>query len=222
MDHVEIIDLETNTAKRCPKYPLKVAGATGGLIGSSPLICGGSSPRTAACYIIGQQETVAVTMTTPRSDAASIVFNGRLFIAGDGSSTEWISLEEGATPAGALPISLYGHSMELIQSTTSKLILIIGGWSSSGGQSAKTFYGNPLDSPINWTDGPDLMEARRYHASAIMNEGTSTSVIVSGGWPLTDTVEILSITGSPQDWSWKQGKFLFCFSFSHPFVDFAA
>ena len=215
MDHVEIIDLETNTGKRCPKYPLKVSGATGGLIGSSPLICGGedaSYDTRDACYIIGQQETGAVTMTTPRWLAASIVFNGRLFIAGGynggsgRSTTEWISLEEGSTPAGALPISLYGHSMELIQSTTSKLVLIIGG-ESSGDASAKTFYGNPLDSPINWTDGPDLMQARYDHASAIMNEGTSTSVIVSGGWQGLSSVEILSITGSPQDWSWKQGKF---------------
>ena len=81
MDHVEILDLETNTGKRCPNYALKVSAATGGLIGSSPLICGGE-PTTDACYIIGQQETVAVTMTTPRDHAASIVFNGRLFIAG--------------------------------------------------------------------------------------------------------------------------------------------
>ena len=212
MDHVERLDLETNTGKRCTNYPLKDGYATGGLIGSSPLICGGWSPRTDACYIIGKQETVAVTMTTPRIEAASIVFNGRLFIAGGlgGSgrlkSTEWISPEEGATPAGALPISLYGHSMELIKTTTTKLILIIGGVSS--GASAKTFYGNPLDSPINWTEGPQLMQARSRHASATMNEGTS--VIVSGGWnsgSILRSVEILSIRGSPQDWSWKEGKF---------------
>ena len=208
-----MIDLETNTGKRCPNYPLKVYDATGGLIGSSPLICGGEYPTTDACYIIGQQETVAVTMTTPRNSAASIVFNGRLFIAGGlgGSgrlkSTEWISLEEGATPAGALPISLYGHSMELIKTTTTKLILIIGGISS--GVSAKTFYGNPLDSPINWTEGPVLKQARGGHASAIMNEGTSTSVIVSGGLGSgsLNSVEILSIRGSPEDWRWKEGKF---------------
>merc|ERR1719219_570331 len=78
LDHVELLDLETNTGKRCTNYPLKVGWATGGLIGSSPLICGGESPRTDACYIIGQQETVVVTMTTPRSYASSIVFNGRL------------------------------------------------------------------------------------------------------------------------------------------------
>ena len=64
--------------------------------GGEGIICGGGHPRTDVCHLIPSMEKI--TMKKKRGGAASLVFNGRLLVAGGLDenhdilkSTEWIS-----------------------------------------------------------------------------------------------------------------------------------
>ena len=100
-------------------YPIPVYGATGGLLGSNPVVCGGW-PYTDECYKISAKKAdLVVKMTTKRGNVASVTINGTLlWITGGAdasnnylSSTEFIHLEDGTMPGPDLPIAVYGHAM---------------------------------------------------------------------------------------------------------------
>ena len=79
---------------------MTVRGATGGLIGTSVVICGGR-PKTDNCYVInGKQAGFLGKMTTKRSYAASVIINSKLLWITGGlvggnilASSEFVSLE---------------------------------------------------------------------------------------------------------------------------------
>ena len=95
-DHVrksEILEISEKTKFQCSDwvdYPMDVWGATGGLVGSIPIICGG---RT--CYNITANKAVLLgKMTSMRQSAASVVINNKLLWVTGGyqSSTDFIHL----------------------------------------------------------------------------------------------------------------------------------
>ena len=143
----EIIDLSELGNYQCPDwvdYPIEVDGATGGLLGTIPIICSGEYPVTDECYKITAKEAVLVVkMTTKRWGAASVTINSTsLWITGGSggfSSTEFIHLEDGTMPGPDLPIAVYGHAMINIRND---LTMIIGGQYSSYTYSTQTFYYN--------------------------------------------------------------------------------
>ena len=60
-------------------YPISVYGATGGLLGTSPIICGGCCPITDKCYVINKKKAKLVgKMSTKRNHAASVTINDTL------------------------------------------------------------------------------------------------------------------------------------------------
>lgn len=61
-DKTDIIDFMDPNGVTCPRlqYPIKVSGATGGLIGTKAVICGGRFPYTNACHVLGQQQTITM------------------------------------------------------------------------------------------------------------------------------------------------------------------
>ena len=76
-DHVrksEILEISEKNKFQCSDwvdYPMDVWGATGGLVGSMPIICGG---RT--CYNVTANKAVLLgKMKTKRRSAASVVLN---------------------------------------------------------------------------------------------------------------------------------------------------
>ena len=200
-------------------FPIEVYGAVGGLLNKKALICGGILSfwdYSDGCYVIGEGNDVVVTMTEKRLYAASVVHHKQLLITGGRNgnnylkSTEWISLEDGSgssTNGGDLPMTLYGHSMVAINTS---MAMIIGGY--SNGYSDKTFYFNPMEQPFIWTDGPPLMQARYFHASALLGQ----YVVTAGGSGGGSSVEILDLNSSPHQWT--QGK-LFLFFLIKCFLD---
>ena len=104
----EIIDLSEVGKYQCSNwidYPIDVDQATGGLLGTNAVVCGGY-PATDECYKITSKQAIKLgQMNTKRYYAASVTINSNtLWVTGgwdDGtlSSTEFVYLN-GAIQAG--------------------------------------------------------------------------------------------------------------------------
>ena len=185
-----------------PDFPISVAGATGGLIGDTVIICGGN--KIDECYSLTSEKATLVThMSVWRYSAASIVINDNtLWVTGGNSnngllaSTEYVKMT-GTMPGPDLPMVLWFHAMVAINSTCS---MVIGGLSNVSSVTSTFFY-DRIEG--EWITGPSLMEGRRYHAAGIVtDEGTGEHfVAVTGSWGFgSDSTEVL------QDGEWVQGK----------------
>jgi hypothetical protein len=77
----------------------------------------------------------------------------------------------------SLPVTIYGHCMVTVNSTT---VMAIGGY--QNGYSAKTFYFTVGEE--SWTEGPELKNKRGYHSCGKIRrnkESQEMSIIVAGG-----------------------------------------
>ena len=206
----ELIDLSLDDDDQCfnwVDYPLELHVATGGLLGNTPLICGGRlfGQYIDECYSLDGETSKFVTkMSVKRSYAASIVLNETiLWITGGWTgqmyaSSEYIRLS-GSSPGPDLPMTLRAHAMIAINTTHS---MVIGGDSSSSTIDL-TFYFNHGNQ--QWIDGPRLIQARDSHAVGIVNDQVTMTnlVIVAGGFAVVhylDSTEILV------DSQWLPGK----------------
>ena len=186
----ELIDLSLNNDDQCfnwVDYPLDVSGATGGLLGNTPLICGvyvfSSSKKIDECYSLNGETSKFVTkMSVKRWSAASTVLNETiLWITGGWGSNERLASSEyirlsGSSPGPCLPMALSSHAMIAINTTHS---MVIGGYSRSRLNLTVYFdHGNK-----QWIDGPRLIRARSYHAVGIVNDQVTMAnlVIITGG-----------------------------------------
>ena len=125
----ELIDLSLDDDDQCfnwVDYPLELFGAYGGLLGNTPLICGGEtfSQRIDECYSLDGETSKFVTkMSVKRIRAASIVLNETILWIIGGSywddnddnwnylaSSEYIRLN-GSSPGPDLPMALEDHAM---------------------------------------------------------------------------------------------------------------
>ena len=212
----EIVDLtikKDNMCKNWPKLPKDIHGATGGLVGNTVIICGGSyfysypySISINECYSLTSQKVKLVThMSVLRTSAASIVLNETILWVTGGwsgtesySSTEYVSLSE-TMPGPDLPLSLFRHAMVSINSSVS---MVIGGH--NGGPTTTTFFYDHIDG--EWINGPKLIQERGLHTAGIVTDEVTNEnyVAVTGGEDTNsnelDTTEIL------QDEKWVQGK----------------
>ena len=129
-------------------------------------------------------------------------------------STEYVTVT-GTVPGPDLPRAMYGHAMVAINSTCS---MFIGGSvdRSYGYHYASTFFYNHNEGELhhfgNWTNGPSLIQGRRYPAAGIVTDEVTDEhfVVVTGGdvadlsvfayYVDLDSTEIL------QDGEWVQGK----------------
>ena len=200
-----------------PKFPFGVAGATGGLIGDTVIICGGSDSGSFdvslrnyvdECYSLTSEKTALVThMSIGREDAASIVINDNtLWVTGGYNvnggylaSTEYVTVT-GTMPGPDLPMANNAHAMVAINSTCS---MVIGG--SSNDYYALTFFYDHNEG--EWINGPSLMQARYSHAAGIVTDEVTDEhfVAATGGFGylrFLDSTEIL------QDGEWVQGKII--------------
>ena len=187
-------------------YPLELDGATGGLLGNTPLICGGWSfgQDIDECYSLNGVASKFVTkMSVKRRWAASIVLNETILWITGGygngflASSEYIRLA-GSSPGPDLPMTLYAHAMIAINTTHS---MVIGG-QNYGYSIDLTFYFHHANQ--QWIDGPRLIQARYDHAVGIVNDQVTMTnlVIVTGGYGggYLDSTEILV------DSQWLPGK----------------
>ena len=186
-----------------PDFPIEMnqyETSTGGLIGNTAIICGGREASgynsVDECYSLTSEKAILVThMSIGRYDAASIVLNDKtLWVTGgynknhggNLASTEYVTLT-GTMFGPDLPMTLKGHAMVAINSTSS---IVIGGY--ADGQ-----YGDITTSTLfydhnegEWITGPSLMQARAYHAAGIITDEVTDEpfVAVTGGFYYNSSV----------------------------------
>ena len=208
--NTEIIDLEDATFE-CIKpnhFPISLGAANGGLIGTTPFVCGGSS-----CYALEEngewKEDKTATLPTRifYSAAGSVIIDDKLIIAGGqyGKNLAAIELLAPNTKPMTLPISLpEGMSGSCIVSWDSTTFMIIGGQSDRLGLIKETFFFN-LDNNT-MTNGPDLLVARRWLACHEIDVSGEEFIIVAGGHggQAPQKTEVLA-KSSFKD-GWKYGK----------------
>ena len=207
----EMIDLAIKSDSSCKnwaEFPKDVYSATGGVIKDTVVICGGgiSGESFDECYSLnGKVATLITHMSIKRKYAASLVINKTsLWITGGWSSdtgklvsSEYITLE-GSIPGPDMPIPIHSHALVAINKTVA---MLIGGY---GPITLPTVYYFEHEGK-HWSQGPDLMQARLYHAAGIVTDETTYDefVIVTGGGYngiKLDSTEILI------DNQWNLGK----------------
>ena len=211
----EIVDLTITGGNMCENwqnFPLSIVGATGGIIGNTIMICGGGNSDE--CYSLTSQEATLVThMSVERRYASSIVLDettlwvtGGNGYAGFLSSTENVTMA-GTTPGPDMPMALLNHAMAAINRTMS---MVIGGGDGEyfTYSYASTFYFHHSEG--EWTNGPSLIQARKFHAAGIVTDEVTKEnfVVVTGGLDYSDYLDSTEIL---RDGKWDQGKINDCF-----------
>jgi hypothetical protein len=129
--------------------------------------------------------------------AAAQLQNGKLLVTGgyDGSgsilnSAEMLTEKGWESNIPSLPVTINGHCMVTVNSTT---VMVIGGVQNYQ-RSGKTFYFTFGEE--SWTEGPELKNKRIYHSCGKIRrnkESQEMSIIVAGGYAggYLSSVEIL-------------------------------
>jgi N-acetylneuraminic acid mutarotase len=166
-------------------FPVELSGAVGANLGGTPVVCGGygsSIKYSEKCFRLknsGWEEYAS--MKEKRNGAAAVMHNDRLHVFGgySGSSrlqtTETINVDGEVSYGPDLPTGVDGHAMTKINGTVSLL-------SGGNGNSAKTWYYN--HDTETFTSGPDLLEGRNNHGSALNVDKVTKAkiVVVTGGY----------------------------------------
>jgi hypothetical protein len=203
-DACEVINLasSTSTCKNPPNFPATVSRAIGGLgFKGNPIICGGLQNDVSSnkCYSLENNKWVSsASMNSVRVDAAAAQLKaGKLLVTGgyDGSgsilnSAEMLTEKGWESNIPSLPVTINGHCMVTVNSTT---VMVIGGVQNYQ-RSGKTFYFTFGEE--SWTEGPELKNKRIYHSCGKIRrnkESQEMSIIVAGGYAggYLSSVEIL-------------------------------
>ena len=194
----EIVDV-LDPSKSCllediVSYRFKSAG---GLLGTTPVICGGFASGTYLneCLLYGTSEVI--TMNSNRVGHSSVALNNSMiWILGGSShgangyhsdSTEFITMD-GAINGPTLPTAV-SHSCA-VKFTQTDDVYLIGGKTPSG-FSNNVWVTNPSND-FTFTQGPSLITSRGYHTCSTMSIGANSIIVAAGGQPGSLTsVEIL-------------------------------
>ncbi len=192
-DTCELINLASSasTCKNPPNFPATVYRAIGGLgFKGNPIICGGyqNGDRSNKCFSLENNEWVySASMKSVRYAAAEAQLkDGKLLVTGgyDGSvylnSAEMLTEEGWESNIPSLPVTISGHCIVTINSTT---VMVIGGYQNGEWYSGKTFYFTFGEE--SWTEGPELKNKRAVHSCGIIRrnkESQEMSIIVAGGY----------------------------------------
>jgi hypothetical protein len=207
MNSCEIINLESSatTCKNPPNFPATVYGAIGGLrFKENPIICGGTQngSHSNKCYSLENNEWVSyVSMNSVRAKAAAAQLqDGKLLVTGGYvgnfdldalNSAEMLTEEGWDSKIPSLPVTIYGHCMVTVNSTT---VMVIGGYQNVQ-YSGKTFVFTSVKE--SWIEGPELKYKRSWHSCGKIRrnkESQEMSIIVAGGYDepsYLSSVEIL-------------------------------
>ena len=225
--NLEIVDINDSNyhCTKVASFPVRLNGATGGLINGTPLVCGGNDGTnfklpTSDCFAMDNSGTgwsKKGGLLEPRRYAGgnSVVINGKLIlsggyggpVAGGLTSIEMVSPDGSAVKLSeGLPLGLTNHCQVQWNDTT---VMIIGGYDSSF--SAATYFVDVSSEMID-INGPTLNTARRYHSCGELlistDTGTDAYIVVTGGSnhnSVLKSTEILKKTNN-NDQEWKTGK----------------
>ena len=189
----EVIDMSSNsdnvTSSSIGELPSKRAWAVGGLIGTTPILCGGWNPYHDSCLTLNQlnQWTQTHMMTKKRAYAASVQLNATtLWIIGGRQSssgrhhdsTEFLSLDSSnGVPGPKLP---YALSSSCAVKIAEDQIYVIGGYATSNSRLNRVLIFNPIDR-FSYIEGPSLETKRRDHVCGVMSNGQQSLIVVAGG-----------------------------------------
>ena len=186
----EILDVANGlTCSDMAEFPFELENAVGANLVGTPVVCGGylgSNVRSEKCYRFTNSvwEEFAA-MKEKRETAAAVMHNDKLHVFGgySGSSnlqtTETINVNGVVSDGPDLPTAVHSHAMTAINDTVS---LLSGGSRGTDFFSAQTYYYN--HDTEAFTSGPDLLEGRSYHGSAINVDKVTNAkiVVITGGW----------------------------------------
>ena len=202
----EVKNLANNiTCSDLAKFPVERSGAVGANLGGTPVVCGGYYPSyygspfgySDKCYrfINGVWEEFA-SMKEKRAYAAAVVYNKTLHVFGGlggpfyYKTSEIINLDGDVSDGPDVPVLYHvvWHAMTAISDTVS---LLSGGNQDGKYYSTRTWYYN--HDTQTFTDGPDLLEGRMRHGSAIVVDKVTKAkiVVVTGGKWYMDSTEML-------------------------------
>ena len=185
----EIVDVVNGlTCSDLAEFPFKLYMAVGANLGGTPVICGGwkAYVYSKKCYRFKNSawEEFA-SMKRDRSSLAAVVHNDKLHVFGGRwtggftsysylQTTEIINVDGEVSYGPDLPTAVEEHAMTAINDTVSLL--------SGGSAPTKTWYYNHATE--TFTSGPDLLEGRNDHGSAInVDKVTKGKIaVVTGGY----------------------------------------
>ena len=189
----EIVDVANGlTCSDLAEFPEELSAAVGANLGGTPVVCGGSEKCFRLTNSVWEE---FASMKEKRDDAVDVMHNDKLHVFGGSSgsnlqTTETINVEGEVSYGPDLPTAFKRHAMTKINGTVS---LLSGGETNSNQYSAKTWYYN--HDTETFTSGPDLMEGRRLHGSALNVDKMTKSkiVVVTGGYNgnYMDSTELL-------------------------------
>ena len=201
------------TCSDLAEFPEELYSAVGANLGGTPVICGGrgsSGQNLDKCFkFTNSVWEEFVSMKEKRRFAAAVNINDKLHVFGgySGSSnlktSEIINVEGEVSDGPDLPTGVRGHAMSKINDT---VFLLSGGAINTYNEySAKTWYYN--HDTRAFTSGPDLLEGRNLHGSALNVDKVTKAkiVVITGGnryGNFIDSTELL-INGQ-----WQTGTIL--------------
>ena len=182
----------TNITNSFGNIPNQRLGLEGGLLGSSPIICGGSltSLSNDSCLTFQQSQwTQTHTLTIPRMGSASVQVNsttlwliGGYDYIGDGDTTEFIGIDSSVgIPGPKLPIPLIRTCAVKFAEDQIFVIGGIGHCKSSEFCWNRVFIFNPLNG-FTHIKGRSLKNGRWSHSCGLMSNGQDTKIVVAGGF----------------------------------------
>ena len=187
--NTEVLDLE-DPSFRCTvsQFPTGAWGGAGGLVGNTPLVCGGFENKVVqkACYSLNEDGTwknEADLNTARRFVAAGYVImdNGLVIAGGEDTNIKNLASIEIVAPntsSKTLSISLpeAAHASCIVPWDTNTF-MVIGGWSNR--YMADTGFVNMANG--TYTKGPNLIVGRYSAACSTININGEDYIIVNGG-----------------------------------------
>ena len=221
----EIIDLENSkfACSKVGKFPKILFKANGGLVGKTPMVCGGWSSGTfkKSCYnleengVWKEDEKAKLVRGKQNQISGNVVIKDQLFIpesiAKSGSDSSWYlnfeMVEPGKKQKALEPMNKWG--LFSIISTTLKscivkwddnTIMLIG----MGASKKETFFINMGNKTV--TPGPKLLKGRSDHRCNEMTVNGEEFVIVTGGRGLSPLKSTEILAKSSFGKGWQAGK----------------
>ena len=204
----QVLDMNSSSiaCPNLPSYPTSITLSAGGIVGDSPIICGGLLPsgRVDTCYRFEKTTNswkLHASLNFKRSHNSGAVVKGALFIGGgmqtnndrsvsDIASTDFI-YSDGTVESGPdLPKAMHGHCMVTLPS--GKVMIL-------GGRKMKSVYiFDPEDN--TFTSGPSMSYERGHLGCAIFNSPQHDNrpiVLAAGGYDQL-TAEVYDYTNAEQ------------------------
>ena len=227
--NMEIVDVEDSSFTcHFESFPVRLYGATGGLINGLPFLCGGyyydEAPYISNdCYKMTgagswtKDETASLNTGRYFAGTGSVVIENQLILSGGFgepgllNSIEMVSPDTAAsTPSVELPTGFQGHCLVKWDEST---VMVIGGADDLQGARTETLLINVVSN--TWSAGPILNTGRSLHACGEIEIMGTPYIVVSGGGAgdnndvILKSTEILEKDNVENGWQTSKHRKLF-------------